>query len=88
MSDLKSLCQSCAMPLKEEKDFGTNTDGSQNDDYCCHCWQKGSFTYESTFEQAVESNIPWWRGEGESDDVARTRIMEVFPKLKRWKKEA
>jgi len=40
MSDLKSLCQSCAMPLKEEKDFGTNTDGSQNDDYCCHCWQK------------------------------------------------
>jgi len=78
------ICQSCAMPMDEPEKFGQETDGSRNDDYCCHCWKNGKFAYNSTLEQAVEDNIPWWRGEGESDDVARARIMEVFPKLKRW----
>ena len=66
--------------------FGSEKDGSQNKDYCCHCWKNGKFTYNSTFEQAVESNIPWWKEEGDTDDdAARARIMEVFPTLKRWK---
>ncbi|MCL2501449.1 MAG: zinc ribbon domain-containing protein [Defluviitaleaceae bacterium] len=77
-------CQSCYMPLKEAKDHGTNTDGGQNDDYCCHCYASGAFTYESTYEQAVEDNIPWWKSEGMSDDDARNAIRAVFPKLKRW----
>ena len=80
----KVLCQSCAMPMDAPEKFGQETDGSKNEDYCCHCWKNGKFAYESTFEQAVEDNIPFWKGEGESDDVARARIMEVFPKLKRW----
>jgi hypothetical protein len=64
--------------------FGTEANGSQNSDYCCHCWKNGKFAYNCTLEQAVETNIPWWKGEGESDETARARIMEVFPKLKRW----
>ena len=78
------ICQSCAMPMDEPAKFGQEADGSLSGDYCCHCWKNGKFAYENTLEQAVEDNIPWWRGEGESDDVARARIMEVFPKLKRW----
>jgi hypothetical protein len=74
------------MPLKEAKDHGTETDGGQNNDYCCHCYAGGKFTYESTFEQAVEDNIPWWREEGKTDDDARANIMKVFPTLKRWAK--
>ena len=80
-------CQSCYMPMDAADKFGTESDGSRNEDYCCHCWKNGKFTYESTLEQAVESNISWWKEEGDkSDDEARARIMEVFPKLKRWAK--
>jgi AraC family transcriptional regulator len=78
------LCQSCAMPMDAPEKFGTEADGSQNADYCCHCWKKGKFAYTSTLAQAVESNIPWWKEDGESDDDARAKIMEVFPTLKRW----
>jgi len=79
-------CQSCYMQMEEPKDFGTETDGKVSGDYCCHCYQKGKFTSEMTFEQAVEANIPWWRNEADkSDDEARERIMAVFPTLKRWK---
>jgi len=77
-------CQSCYMPMDTADKFGTEADGNQNKDYCCHCWKDGKFTYTSTLEQAVEDNIPWWKSEEESDDVARARIMEIFPKLKRW----
>ena len=80
-------CQSCAMPMKTSEDFGTEKSGSPSQDYCCHCYQKGAFTCEQTFEEAVEGNIQWWKEEGDkSDDEARARIMEVFPTLKRWKK--
>ena len=79
-------CQSCYMPMNEAKDFGTEADGSPSKDYCCHCYQNGDFTSKETFEEAVESNIQFWKEEGDkSDDEARARIMEVFPTLKRWK---
>ena len=78
------LCQSCAMPMDTPEKFGAEASGDKNEDYCCHCWKNGSFTYESTLEQAVESNIRFWKSPEESDDVARERIMAVFPKLKRW----
>jgi len=80
------FCQSCYMPLKEAKDHGTNADGGQNADYCVHCYANGAFTHESTLEQAVEDNIPWWREGCKDDDEARAKIMEVFPNLKRWAK--
>ncbi|MCL2285529.1 MAG: helix-turn-helix domain-containing protein [Firmicutes bacterium] len=78
-------CQSCYMPMDVPDKFGEEKDGSQNRDYCCHCYKDGDFTSQETLEQAVESNIPWWKSEEESDDVARERIMKVFPTLKRWK---
>jgi hypothetical protein len=70
--------------MDTEEKFGTIADGSKCEDYCVYCYQKGSFTAPQTLEQAVETNIPWWKVEGESDDVARERILQVFPKLKRW----
>ena len=80
------FCQSCYMEMKEAKDFGTETDGGTSADYCCHCYKNGDFKYKQTLEQAVKSNIRFWREEGDkSDDEARARIMEIFPTLKRWK---
>ena len=34
-------CFACDMPMKKEEEFGTNTDGSKNEQYCCHCLQNG-----------------------------------------------
>lgn len=79
-------CQSCYMPMTKPEDFGTESDGSQSHDYCRHCYQKGDFNWKPTFEEYVEDNIKFWRDGCSSDDEARKRILEVFPKLKRWKK--
>ncbi|MDR1096440.1 MAG: zinc ribbon domain-containing protein, partial [Spirochaetaceae bacterium] len=38
------FCQSCGMPLSKDEDFGTNTDGSKNNDYCAYCYKDGKFT--------------------------------------------
>ena len=83
-------CQSCFMPMKKPEDFGKEADGSPSPDYCVHCYQNGDFTWKPTFEEYVESNIRFWREDGESDneednEKARKRIMSVFPTLKRWK---
>ena len=86
MSTQTPICQSCAMEMASPEDFGTQADGEQNTDYCCHCWQNGDFTSQYTLDQAVEANIPWWRDGCKDDNQARERIMEVFPNLKRWKR--
>ena len=83
------FCQSCYMPMNKPEDFGKEADGSASADYCVHCYQGGDFCWKPTFEEYVEANIQSWREEGESDNAednakARARIMEVFPKLKRW----
>ena len=81
-------CQSCYMPMDTADKFGTESNGKPSEDYCCHCYQNGDFVYKQTFEEAVEGNIPWWKAEGDkSDDEARQRILQIFPTLKRWKKE-
>ncbi|MDD4496257.1 MAG: zinc ribbon domain-containing protein [Eubacteriales bacterium] len=80
------FCQSCAMPMTETDKFGTEANESKSLDYCCYCYSDGDFTTKQTLEEAVEGNIQFWRDGCNNDDEARTRIMEVFPKLKRWAK--
>ena len=48
--------------------------------------KNGKYTYESTFEQAVQANIPFWIKDFDGDiEAARAKIIEVFKGLKRWK---
>ena len=54
----KRFCQSCGMPMEADTDFGTNEDGSRNEDYCCYCYQKGAFTNPSmTMEEMIDFNL-------------------------------
>lgn len=80
------FCQSCFMPITTADKYGTEADGSQNLDYCCHCYGNGDFVWGADFNEFVEENISFWRDGCKNDDEARARIMEVFPKLKRWAK--
>ena len=52
------ICQSCGMPMKSDEDFGTNSDGSKNEEYCHFCYKEGKYTDEGiTMEQKIEKNI-------------------------------
>ena len=38
----EAFCQSCGMPLSEASHFGTNADGSRNEEYCTFCYRAGA----------------------------------------------
>lgn len=86
------ICQSCAMPLVKQSDFGTNTDNSQNTDYCTYCYQKGQFVQDYTMEQMIDHCINFidefnkHTKEKITVQQARMQMQEHFPKLKRWAK--
>ena len=37
------FCNSCGRPIVKE-DYGTNKDGSPNDEFCIDCFQNGEYT--------------------------------------------
>ncbi len=87
-SQFKSqVCQSCAMPMQKPEDFGTNSDGNQNNEYCRYCFQKGGFTApDLTLEQMTEkcANI---MKQMRLPDVKIEQAKAVLPSLKRWGKQ-
>ena len=88
MENMK-LCQSCAMPLTQPEHFGTNADGSANEEYCGYCFKGGRFLSDCTMEEMLLDCIDIEMREvpGSSIDEVRSRLTAVFPTLKRWKKE-
>ncbi|MFH1228650.1 MAG: zinc ribbon domain-containing protein [Planctomycetota bacterium] len=83
------MCQSCAMPMVNPEDFGTNVDKNPCPDYCCHCFQNGAFTApDVTCDQMIDMctgimcknmNMP--------EPQAREMIKNCIPQLKRWQKQ-
>ncbi|SCW56094.1 Putative zinc ribbon domain-containing protein [Paenibacillus tianmuensis] len=82
----KQFCQSCSMPLNTAEDFGTNADGSRNEEYCTYCYQGGAFTSpDATVQSMIEECVPHVvEGQGISEQQAREMLNQVIPSLKRW----
>ncbi|MCL2664813.1 MAG: hypothetical protein FWE82_04300 [Defluviitaleaceae bacterium] len=84
------FCQSCYSPLMKPEDFGKETDGNQNNDYCCSCYENGSLYGGDAMkiEEMIEICVPYTvkAGKYKDDNEARTAMLEFFPKLKRWAK--
>lgn len=81
------------MPLLNPEDFGTNADGSRNEEYCLYCYQKGAFTNpEMTVEEMIELNLKYIdqfrdeNGKSYTAEQARGILLEYLPTLQRWKK--
>lgn len=81
------FCQSCSMPLDKDELFGTNVDGSKNEEYCTYCYQKGEFTSPNMSmedmiklvdEKMKEQNLP-------EDLIEKSK--QYIPILKRWNKQ-
>lgn len=51
------VCERCGMPMVTSEEFGTNKDGSLNQDYCTYCYKDGDFTSQLTMEQFTEALI-------------------------------
>ena len=85
--DETKICQSCGMPMMKSEDFGTNTDGSKNEEYCTYCYQNGKFTFEGTLEEMTEKLVSMHDQMGMTEEEARGMATENLPKLKRWVKE-
>jgi hypothetical protein len=83
---MDNLCQSCSMPLNDEKFFGTNTDGSKNKEYCHYCYKDGELLNPNmTMEQMIEVCITPMKQHGMSEEQARGILEATLPTLKRWK---
>ncbi|MFH1541614.1 MAG: zinc ribbon domain-containing protein [bacterium] len=82
-----AICQSCSMPLRSDKDLGTNADGSPNQDYCHFCYQAGKFTDEGiTLEQKIDKLVELAKKMNIPEDRARQMAEINLPNLKRWRK--
>jgi hypothetical protein len=84
----KIICQSCGMPMKIERDFGTEKDGALSQDYCNFCYQRGRFSDEGiTLQEKIDKLTKIGVSTlGMTDKQARTLAETQLPNLKRWKK--
>lgn len=82
-----TFCQSCGMPMTEDNQFGTNSDGSKNTDYCTYCFKDGHFVADMTMDDMINfcaQNVEQWDMKITKED-AIAQMRSYFPTLKRWR---
>ena len=85
----EKICQSCGMNMKSTEDFGTNADGTRNEEYCLYCYQNGTFTRDVTMEEMLETNLKYldhWNketGNNFTAEEARPMLRGFLSTLKR-----
>lgn len=86
---MNNICQSCGMVM-DEHEYGTNLDKSSNKDFCKYCYINGKFGKDETMEEMIESCIPFRINEADcpNAETARKQMLQIFPTLKRWRKQA
>ena len=81
------VCQSCGMPLRDEKSKGTEADGSKSQKYCVHRYPKGKFTWaDATAEQMRTYSIGILMKKHWPGFLAKMATNNI-PKLERWNKK-
>lgn len=84
----KRICQSCGMPIISGEQFGTNKDGSLNDDYCKFCYKSGEFIDKVTMEEYIEMCSQFGSQAGMTNEEMKAHCTSLFPTLKRWNLKA
>lgn len=88
----KTILPELGMPMDTPELFGTNADGSKNEDYCTYCFKDGKFTQDVTMDEMIDiclEHLDEFNKDSEKKvtaDEAKTMMKEYFPTLKRWKK--
>ena len=80
------ICQSCSMPIDKEELFGTNADGSKNEDYCIYCFKDGKFTDGiDNLDEYIKYSLQFASQAGMTEEQMEEHCKKVLPTLKRWK---
>ena len=85
------FCQSCGMPLTEDV-FGTNADGTKNEDYCMYCYKDGKFLQDCTMDEMIEhcsqfvDEVNKQMPKPMTKEEYKQMMRGFFPMLKRWRK--
>ena len=81
------FCQSCAMPMDKPELFGTNADGTESQEYCTYCYQKGQFTEPDISMQEMMDKCVAHMVEQKTmpEEKARALMAKHLPNLKRWR---
>lgn len=83
---MQSYCQSCGMPLVDEKLFGTEKEGQVCRDYCTYCYELGAFKQPNvTINEMIDICVPHLKEEGMAEEEARKMLASFLPRLKRWR---
>lgn len=80
------ICQSCGMPIADDKLLGTNKDGIINKDYCKYCYQNGEFIDKVSMNEYIEMCSQYGSQAGMTNEEMKRHCEKLFPTLKRWKK--
>jgi hypothetical protein len=79
------FCQSCAMPMEKPGDFGSNADGSKNNEYCHFCFEKGKFTDPNITEEQMIKKVAGIMKQMNMPDSQVEQVKTFIPMLKRWR---
>jgi len=83
----KRICQSCGMPIENDSQLGTNKDGSLSKDYCKYCYKDGEFIDKVSMEEYIEMCSQFGAQAGMTNEEMKKLCQELFPTLKRWRKD-
>lgn len=84
---MQTYCQSCSIPLTEEKLYGTEKGGRKSTEYCIHCYKEGAFLDgDITMEEMIDFCVAVLVREGEEEKNSRSMLETAIPHLKRWRK--
>jgi hypothetical protein len=79
------FCQSCAMPMEKPEDFGTNVDGSKNNEYCHFCFEKGKFTDPNITKEQMIEKAGGIMKQMKMPDSQIEQVKTFISMLKRWR---
>lgn len=84
---MNNICQSCAMKMLDESEYGKNKDRTLNEDYCMFCFEYGEFIEPNlTLEKQTQKLVDLLMMKlGLTEQKAIDYADETLPKLKRWK---
>lgn len=79
-------CQCCGTPFSvPNMDKGTDSDGTENPNYCKWCYDGGTFESE-TMDEVIEKSAPYlMQATGVTLDEAVSFMGALLPTLGRWK---
>lgn len=83
----EKFCQSCGMPMGDTNEmYGSNSDGTKNEDYCKYCFENGAFVSDCTMDEMIDFCIPHMvtAHSDMTEEKAKNMMKEFFPSLKRW----